>query len=120
MRPLKKAAKNERYCVIASLLISRDASIWNNTSVIAFDSAADRLVNIFSSEFLLKIGLPQLTSAADMEVDVGASDFNLFVPGFYKTEILFPQPVNKDRVVAKFSKRSKMLRISVAALHAAA
>jgi len=71
-------------------------------------------------EFLLKIGLPQLTSAADMEVDVGASDFNLFVPGFYKTEILFPQPVNKDRVVAKFSKRSKMLRISVAALHAAA
>lgn len=71
-------------------------------------------------EFQLKMALPQLSSAEDLEVDVGEAEFHLFVAGFYQTEILFPQKVAKEAAKAKFSKRSKMLRINVPVLQAAA
>ena len=66
------------------------------------------------------MALPQLSSVEDLEVDVGQTDFHLFVAGFYQTEILFPQNVDKQMAKAKFSQRSKMLRVTVPALRSAA
>lgn len=67
-------------------------------------------------ELEVKVALPQLALVSDLELDVSASDFTIFVPGLYQAEILFPQHVNKEQAHAKFSKRSKMLRLKAPVL----
>jgi len=67
-------------------------------------------------ELEVKVALPQLSHVSDLELDVSASDFTIFVPGFYQTEVLFPQHVNKEEAKAKFSRRSKMLKLKAPVL----
>ena len=62
------------------------------------------------------MALPQLSSVSDLELDVSLGDLTVFVPGLYQTEILFPQNVDKEAASAKFSRRSKMLRIKAPVL----
>jgi len=71
-------------------------------------------------ELVLKVPLPHAPSASDVELDVGLNDVNLFVPGFYQSEIVLPQSVIKEAAKASFSKRSKTLRLTLPVIQAAA
>ena len=55
----------------------------------------------------------QLSSAAELEVDVGVHTLKLAVEGVYRLDVPLPQAVDEDRARCRFDKKKRTLMITM-------
>ena len=55
----------------------------------------------------------QLSSAAELEVDVGTHRLELAAEGVYRLEVPLPQPVDEARARCRFDKKKRTLTVTM-------
>ncbi|GLC36093.1 hypothetical protein PLESTB_001381400 [Pleodorina starrii] len=64
-------------------------------------------------ELLIRVTLPEVASAAAVDLDVGQRRLTIKVPGKYLLDIVLPYAVDDDKGKAKFDKARKQLEITL-------
>ena len=61
----------------------------------------------------VRVELPMVATVADVDLDVSAADLRLSAGCGYALSVRFPEPVSADSAHAKFSKRKRVLTVTV-------
>ena len=59
----------------------------------------------------LRVQLPRLQAAADLDVQVGEASLSLCVEGLYRLQLELPKAVLKDAARCKFDKKKRALTV---------
>ena len=63
---------------------------------------------------VLRVEVPELSSMKAVELDVSCTSFSLYVPQLYQLgPIAWPRAVDADAAVAKFKKKSGVLKVTL-------
>ena len=61
----------------------------------------------------LRVELPRLRTAAELEVDVGPRKLSLFAEGVYRLQLPLPQAIDADGARCRFDKKHRRLTITM-------
>jgi len=70
-------------------------------------------LEVSTKRLVLKIQLPLVTSAGDIDAGVLNQVFELEVPGIYALKVLLPSPINEEQMTSKYDKKKMCLTVKM-------